>query len=430
MKLVTLMTVAFVALAAAVGVTIFAVDDPGYVLIARAPWTIELSFTLFVILIVLTFLIVYFLLRTLARLWGTPRAIGSWRRERSIQKRQQSLVRGYAHMLEGDWIKAEKDLIERIDESQTPLLGYVGAAYSAQQQGDVEKRDNYLAQANDADPKRAVGIGLMQARMQYHNGQLEAALASLEPLRDKAPKNLRVLALLADCLRGLRKWNKLVELLSALRKNNVFPEHELERRTLEAYQGLFSTAQTLTQGSAEIATQSTTLKNTWEQLPKRLKREPELIAAYAAQLTRLGEMDRAERLLRGAIKRQWDARLVSLYGSVRTTDIQGQFKTAELWTAAHPDDPDLMLTLGRLAMENQLWGKARSYLETCIANGGPDEAHRVLGSLLEYLGETDQALHCYRQGLDRAFPTNLPSLPEVETESSDDATPPREAATA
>lgn len=406
-----ILVVSFIVLLAAVGLALFAIEDPGYVLIARAPWTVEMPFTFFAALVVVAVALSFFLLRILVGLWRTPRAIGVWRQQRSLEKRQQSLVRGYAHMLEGDWAQAEKDLVTRIDHSQTPLLGYVGAAYSAQQQGDVDKRDGYLARAEEADPKRSLAIGLIQARMQYQNGQLEQALASLEHLRTKAPKNIRVFALLADVLRTQERWNELVELLPALRKNRVFADEELESRSLEAYAGLLA--------APETAADTSTLKSAWEKLPGKRRRSPRLVAAYAKRLIGLKEMKQAESLLRGAIKKQWDADLVFLYGLVKTTDIQGQFKIAESWTGAHPDDPSLMLTLGRLAMENRLWGKARSYLETCIANNGPDEAHRVLGSLLEGLGETAQALHCYRQGLARATPGTLPALPEVAAETPD-----------
>ena len=414
-----ILVVCFIVLLATVGLALFAIEDPGYVLIARAPWTVEMPVTVFAAIVFLAVVISFFLLRILVGLWRTPHAIGVWRQQRSLEKRQQSLVRGYAHMLEGDWIKAEKDLVTRIDDSQTPLLGYVGAAYSAQQQGDIEKRDTYLAQAHDADPKRNLAIGLIQARMQYQDGQLKEALSNLRELRIKAPKNDRVLALTADVLRASKKWSESVDLLPALRKNQAFAEAELESRTLEAYGGLLE--------ATETGADPTTLRNTWNKLPAKLKRNPKLLSAYVKQLINLGKMEQAESMLRAAINKQWDADLVALYGSVKTRDLQSQFNAAEQWTTDHPADPSLMLSLGLLAMENKLWGKARSYLETCIANNGPEEAHRVLGSLLENLGEKDQALQCYRQGLEKSTSTSLPALPEPETASEPT---PKEAATA
>ena len=47
------------------------------------------------------------------------------------------------------------------------------------------------------------------------------------------------------------------------------------------------------------------------------------------------------------------------------------------------DDPVLLLAASRLCMQNQLWGKARGYLEACIGRNGPPQAYRELGQLLE-----------------------------------------------
>ena len=59
-----------------------------------------------------------------------------------------------------------------------------------------------------------------------------------------------------------------------------------------------------------------------------------------------------------------------------------------------------MLTLGKISSRNQLWGKARSYLESSIEQRATAEAYRLLGALLERLGEADEASDCYRRGLD------------------------------
>ena len=40
---------------------------------------------------------------------------------------------------------------------------------------------------------------------------------------------------------------------------------------------------------------------------------------------------------------------------------------AESWLKQHPDDAALLLTLGRLCAQQELWGKAQSYLDASIA---------------------------------------------------------------
>ena len=113
----------------------------------------------------------------------------------------------------------------------------------------------------------------------------------------------------------------------------------------------------------------------------------------------LGGGAHAEKELAAALKKEWRAPLVRLFGLVEGPDASRQLKRAEGWLADHPEDPDLLLTAARLCLRNELWGKARSYLETVIALRPTPEAYQVYGRLLTQLGETDAAADAYRDGL-------------------------------
>jgi len=57
----------------------------------------------------------------------------------------------------------------------------------------------------------------------------------------------------------------------------------------------------------------------------------------------------------------------------------------------HNQDPVLLRVLGELCQKQQLWGKARTYLEASVALGGGWRAHLALGELLGHLGRADEA---------------------------------------
>ena len=84
---------------------------------------------------------------------------------------------------------------------------------------------------------------------------------------------------------------------------------------------------------------------------------------------------------------------------VEGADASKQLKRAEGWLSNHAEDPDLLLTTARLCLRNELWGKARSYLESVISLRPTPEAYREYGALLNQLGETDAAADAYRDGL-------------------------------
>jgi HemY protein len=62
----------------------------------------------------------------------------------------------------------------------------------------------------------------------------------------------------------------------------------------------------------------------------------------------------------------------------------------------------LLLTLGRLCAEQELWGKAQSYLDASVAVEPTWSAHLALAELHDGLGHADAARRHYRESLDLA----------------------------
>ena len=62
----------------------------------------------------------------------------------------------------------------------------------------------------------------------------------------------------------------------------------------------------------------------------------------------------------------------------------------------------------------ELWGKARSYLETVLALRPTPEAYQEYGRLLNQLGENDAAADAYREGLGLVAKATLPAIPHLE----------------
>lgn len=402
MKLLILILIAFgVAVAAAQIVT---TTGPGYVLISLQDWAIELSLTMFVAIVVVGFIVLYLALRLLAGLWKTPKKVGRWNQNRLKTKAQRDQAHGMMELIEGNWPKAEKRLLRHLGHTETPLLNYLGAAHAAQEQGDLDKRDEYLAKAQEVDPDQTLAIALTQAKLQYQTGQLAQSRKTLRRLRSLAPNNKRILTLFIRVCQELEDWGGLLEALPTAKKLGVLSPEDLEQ--VKHYAG----RRLLTSNSEDK------LPTVWESFNRELKKDPKLIAAYAERLIELKQMDKCEALLRKALRQKWDDQLVRLYGRVRASDPANQLKTAEKWATQHAKDPNLMLTLARLCMANELWGKARSYLETAIANNGPAEAYQELGRLLEQLGEPNKALTYYRKGLESATPREVESvaLPAIE----------------
>lgn len=396
------------AMAAAIFLALLVKDEPGYVLIGWKVWTLETSLAWFVILDVILIALIYTGIRLWVNTLTIPARLRAWRNRRSSRRARRALNKGLVELSEGHWQGAEKSLLRYANHSESPLLNYLAAARSAQQQGAHERRDQYLQLAHESMPSADVAVGLTQAELQLAHEQLEQALATLMHLRSIAPKHAYVLKLLMTLYKRLEDWQQLRDLVPELRKQRVIDEAELLHLQVTIYTGLLN--------QAAQADSAERLAQEWGKLPKNLRSNESLVECYAGHLLARNENDQAETLLREAMKRQWSEGLVELYGQVEAADTSRQLSTAEEWLSRHPRNPVLLLTLGQLCLRCKLWGKARSYLEASIGAGPTPAAYRVLGALLEQMEEPEKAMECYRSGLNLGAGDTTTVLPSKEGE--------------
>ena len=76
-----------------------------------------------------------------------------------------------------------------------------------------------------------------------------------------------------------------------------------------------------------------------------------------------------------------------------------QLAIAESFLQSHARDAVLLLSLGRICKHNQLWGKARDYLQESLDVQPNPEAYYEYAQLHERDGDSEQAAVCYEKGL-------------------------------
>lgn len=399
-----------------VSLALWAYQDPGYVIFARGYKTAELSLSLFIVLAVIAMVVVYFSVRLLITSLNMPFAFSQWRHKQKANRARKDSNKGLIELAQGHWPQAERYLIRSAKYSELPLLNYLSAARAAQKQSAPERRDSYLSLAHKSMQGSEFAVQLTQAELQLVHGQLEQALATLVQLQTKTPRHSHVLYLLARIYEMLRSWGDLKELLPDLRKSNAMNEESLYALEKRVHRELTT-----------LATQKGKLENlreAWQQVPKKLRQDSELLHHYILCLLTLDGHDDAEVLIRDTMKRQWNNQLAYLYGVINGRDHDRQLATAETWLKGNEKNPVLLLTLGRLCMRNKLWGKARAYLEASIGIQPRSDSYKELGNLMEKLEEPDNAAKYFRQGLMLAAeekiddmlsiaPANVPLLPAV-----------------
>lgn len=386
----------------AVSLALIAHNEPGYILINYGPWKLETTLTLAVLTLILGFVALYFLLRFLINAWLLPRRVRAWQQERQLHKARNALTRGLLQMEEGRWQSAEQSLAQSAPTSDTPLLHYLLAARAAQKQSAYERRDNYLRLAHQSTPGADVAIGLTQAELQLSHHQTEQALASLQHVSALAPKHSYAAKLLMKLHIELHDWGQLLTLLPELRKRKILTDTEADELQIRAHVGQI--------GLVPPAQDLQALHELWDHIPKRLRMSAPILVSYSEQLHKHGEDLQAEALMREALKRQWNDKLIYLYGLVEGPDSAKQLAFAEGYLKQHSKNPVLLLTLGRLCLRNRLWGKGRAYFESSTGISPRTETYQELGDLLEQMNEPEAALEYYRKGLRMLSTPTTPTI--------------------
>lgn len=380
--------------------THFLLESNGYVLISFRGYTVEMSVPILIFL----GLLLYFVLRIIARIWRAPRELGEMAARVRAERSGKQITKGFIALSEGKFARGERLLTKGAANSEMPVLNYLAAARTAQMQGNRERRDGWLKMAYEQDDGARNVVLLTQAELQLAEGEHEQARASLNRIRDEVPNHPHALRLLAELHIADRDWPVVIELLPALRKTKNVPAAQIDAWAIQANEALLS--------APDIS--RSRIDELWQPLSRVLRKSPGLLRARARALIATGQTELAETEIRKALKSEWDDELVMIYAELKPANKDAHLKQTETWLAVRPEDPLVLLAAGRACISCELWGKARSYLETSLAIRATPTAYQQLGQLMLRLDEKEAATIAFAKGLTLSN-DGLPDLPRLES---------------
>ena len=366
-------------------------QDSGYVMIAYNGYTAEASLWVTILCLVLTFGLLYFLIRFVKHTSGLSGRYQKWGKRRKSERARNLTNQGLCDLAEGNWNEAQKNLTKAAKHHPNPLINYLASARAAHSAQDYNARDEHLRKAHLSTQGSEVAVGLTQATLQIESKQWEQALATLNHLNQIAPNHRFILKLLCNVHLELADWSVIQKLLPQLRKCNIFDESEFEQIDKQVHLGLLN--------DASKSHNLNKLYTEWENFPKKWRQDPRALALYTGYLIAAHDYQQAADLISKFLKKQWDVALVNNYGLAPTENINAQITTAESWLEKHPGEPELLLCLGRLSLKANLLGQAEHMLTACVAAAALPEAYTTLGQVLEALGKPEKALEMYKKAL-------------------------------
>lgn len=373
--------------ALAVGLALAARYNEGYVLLVLPPWRAEISLNLFLLLCAVGFFFVHLLARAVSHTLGLPRAVAEFRRRRREERSTQALRDAWRLLQEGRYGHAMRCAEKAAtDDAAAGMLALAGwrAAHALR---DTARSAEWAqrVRGHDRDGLRAARL-MVEAEFALEERRFEDASDALRQFAASEGRHIAALRLALRAEQGLGNWREVARLVRQLEKHQA----------LTADQAAPIRSRALREALRGLRDDPAGLMRYWRELDDGDRAEPALALETARALVAAGDCREAQRVIEDALAEHWDPTLVLAYADCRGGDVLGRIAHAEKWLHQHPRDEALLLTLGRLCREQQLWGKARSFLETSIAVRPTRAAHIDLAQLLDQLQESVLAERHYR----------------------------------
>lgn len=365
--------------AAAVGVTLIA-QQGGYVVLVYAPYRVELSLTLFMLGLLVVFVVLYLATRFISSAIKLPRQVRTFRAERAKNKGREAMLEALTAFFEGRFAVAEKEAVKAMEYGERSGLNSIIAARSANELREFDRRDTYLAQAQDktvgAETLRLMAI----AEFQLDQKQPQSALSTLRSLSETGMrKHIGALNLELKAQQQARNWDAVLEVASQLEKRNAIHVTMAAQMRQQAWLEKI-------RGSGHDAE---LMHSVWQNLPAEFKHRSKIAAEAARIFMELGEGVLARNLLTESLNANWSSEVAALYGDHLEGSVITQIDQAERWLKVHYDDAGLLLALGKLCLHQELWGKAQNYLDASISIRPGKGAYTALAQLAGKLQQPD-----------------------------------------
>jgi len=374
--------------ALAVGLSLAAHLNDGYAILVFPPYRVELSLNFAILLGLAGFALGYMLLRLIGHTLSLPLHVRTFNARRRGEKGRAALLAALQALFEGRFGRAEKSAGEAYALGEAPALSALIAARAAGELRETGRRDQWLARAENHDGDARQARLAVQASLLLDDRRYEDAIEVLDELSRSGPKRIATQRMLMKAHQRLGHWDEVRRLATVLGKRGVLAEVAATQLRITAQ------IEALRQQSRDAGALAACWQRTEDKLDARVAR------IAARMFIALGDCRRAHEIVEAALDAEWSEQLILLYGECVGADILAQIERAERWLKSRPRDRALLLTLGRLCLAQELWGKAQSYLEASLSEEPSRDAHSALAHLFDRIGKPEDANRHYRAGAD------------------------------
>ncbi len=372
--------------ALAVGLSLTARYNDGYALFVLPPWRVEVSLNLLAVATVAAFFLLYWVFRGVGALQRLPGQIGAYRARRARGRAESTLHEAMRCFAEGRFSLAIKHAARTFEAGHVAGLAALVAWRAAHALRDAEREALWHERAVAHAEGSMAAVLMTEAELAVEGRDFAAALLALDRLAEAGGRHFGALRLQMRAQQGLGNWREVARLVRVLEKY----------RALSAEQAAPVRRRAHAEVLKSLADDAKAIRTYWKDMPNEDRLQPALAQAAAQALAAANDCAGAAHLVEEVLDERWDSTLIAAYALCPGGDTLGRIAHCEKWLVERPRDAQLLLALGRLCRERQLWGKAQSYLEASLAVEETRAAHVELAQLLDHLEKSALAERHYR----------------------------------
>ncbi len=361
--------IALLAIAAGLAGTLASV--PGTMLLEWGDYRIATSVAVFALALLVLLVVVTLLYRMWRAVRRAPQSLIDMRQERRQRRGFEALSRGLVAVAAGDADAADKQARRAAHLLDDRPLTMLLQAQSAQLRGDELAATKFFTAMRSQSETAFLGLrGLLSQAMKRQDWQQSLRLA--EEAYQLNPKSEWLVRTLYDLNKETGRWTE-AELL-------------LDRSTTAK---VLSAADTGPERAELLYRKS--LETTGEEALRIVRKAVDIDPGHVGAATRLARLLIAEgrhRKAVGIIERAWakqpDPELAEVYWTAKEcSDALKKVKAAQQLKLCNPDHPESRITVATAALEAQLWGEARSNLESIAGEDASPRVCRLMATLEE-----------------------------------------------
>jgi HemY protein len=365
--------------------------NQGYVLIQTAQYNIETTITGLVIMLVILFGVLFILETLLRRILRTGARTRGWVIGRKSSKARKHTKAALLKMAEGDHRQMEKLLTRHADHAEQPVVNYLLAAEAAQQRGDEQRTQQYLARATELADNDQLPVEITRIRIQLAQNEDHAARNGIDRLLEQSPRHPEILRLAEQAYLRTGAYRALRDTLPSMAKAGIYDDNHLQQLQEQACLGEMSTV------VAEKGYEG--LQQWWKDQSRKLRQQTNLQVAMVKHLLACNAKQAAQELLVQGLKQHYDDKLVALIPKLHSGDPLTLEKMLNQLIKQQGATALLNSTLGQLQMQKGEWQLAKEAFNAALQQREDAYDYAWLADALDKLHQPQQAAEMRYKGL-------------------------------